>query len=263
VSTLLSHGASSESVSDYITSVKVFTFCENNRALFATLALLCQEMSVIELKPSRHKLLRDSNLLLSSIRGSLNLCLLGRHQFRKKILRFFVSSTFDDTAEERRVLLSTVMPVVRQRAQKLGFDVILSEMRFGIRDNNDHKALEICISELIRCFDVSVGLCYFLICGDKYGFRPAPRRVPESEMRQLLKHMNQADQALVMELYQVDENIILSDGSPASEYVLQHAAARNYVTFAGAKANSDVFWAKYTLLVMALRKAAMLEALIP
>jgi NACHT domain- and WD repeat-containing protein len=259
VSSLLRHGARIQSVSDYINSVEASSFCQKDRALFTTLASLCQELSVLELKPSRHKLLRDRNVVSASIRGNMNLCVLSRHQFRKKILRFFVSSTFDDTAEERRVLLSTVMPIVQQRAQQLGFDVILSEMRFGIRDNNDHKALEICISELVRCFDDSVGLSYFLICGDKYGFRPAPRRIPESEMRKLLNHMNHADQSLVMELYQLDENFIHSDGSPASEYVLQHAAASNSAAFTGAKAHSDVFWTKYPSLVTALRKAATLE----
>ena len=148
-----------------------------------------------------------------------------------------MSSTFDGTAEERRVLLAAVMPALQTFAHKLGFDGILSEMRFGIRDSDDHKASEICISELHRCFEVSSGICYFLTCGDKYGFRPMPRVISEAEMRQLSAQTNAVDQALVLELYELEENSVLIDGSPAPEFVLKHAGSSGR-----SKANSDVFW---------------------
>jgi WD40 repeat protein/ankyrin repeat protein len=259
ISSLLFYGAQLESAIKYFNSVES-SIIHTDQALHKNLTTLLKQASLLEFKPSFNLFPRDTNSILASIRGNLDACLRDRHQFRKKILRFFVSSTFDDTAEERRVLLSTVMPKVQMRAQKLGFDIILSEMRFGIRDNNDHRASEICISELHRCFEVSVGLCYFLICGDKYGFRPMPRIIPESELRCLLGHMNQAEQTLVLELYELDENAILNNGNPAPEFVLKHACTSMTATAYSAIANSDIFWhVKYPLLISALKKAAMLQ----
>jgi hypothetical protein len=112
---------------------------------------------------------RPQNLIMSSLRGDI--CTLEAHpewlniDERERIVRFFVSSTFDDTKYERDVLIKCVMPALQHHARSVGFEVVLSEMRFGIRQSlsDDHKTTEVCMTELKRCIESSAGLSYMLL----------------------------------------------------------------------------------------------------
>ncbi|KAJ1495489.1 hypothetical protein T484DRAFT_1762367 [Baffinella frigidus] len=52
----------------------------------------------------------------------------------KRALRFLVSSTFTDTAEERNIFVSDVLPYVQEFARKQLLEVTMIEMRWGIRE---------------------------------------------------------------------------------------------------------------------------------
>jgi hypothetical protein len=112
---------------------------------------------------------RPQSIILSSLRGDI--CTLEKHldwfnsNEKQRIIRFFVSSTFDDTKHERDVLIKCVMPALQRYARGVGFEVVLSEMRFGIRASlsDDHKTTEVCMAELERCIETSAGLSYMLL----------------------------------------------------------------------------------------------------
>jgi hypothetical protein len=125
-----------------------------------------------------------------------------------RVVRFFVSSTFDDTLHERNFLLEDVIPYVMECAQNRGLDIALSEMRFGIREkaSADNRTLEICLDELRHCQQVSAGLNFILIAGDKYGFRPCPYRIDKEQFDALLVHMQPEEARLVLDCYYLDEN---------------------------------------------------------
>ena len=131
---------------------------------------------------------RPQNLISSSLRGDIRT--LEQHpewlnvDENQRIVRFFVSSTFDDTKHERDVLIKHVMPAFQSYARGAGFEAVLSEMRFGIRKSlgEDHKTTEVCMAELQRCIETSSGLCYMLLSCDRYGFRAPPRRIPACDM---------------------------------------------------------------------------------
>lgn len=65
----------------------------------------------------------------------------------------FISSTFTDTLLERDTLMEDVYPYVRSYARKLGLDFNAVDFRWGIRKSlcNQHKAAEICLTEVQRC----------------------------------------------------------------------------------------------------------------
>jgi len=119
--------------------------------------------------PSPALLPRPQNLIMSSLRGDI--CTLEAHpewlniDEKERIVRFFVSSTFDDTKHERDVLIKCVMPALQHHARSVRFEVVLSEMRFGIRASliEDHKTTEVCMAELQRCIETSAGLSYMLL----------------------------------------------------------------------------------------------------
>jgi hypothetical protein len=125
-----------------------------------------------------------------------------------RILRFFVSSTFDDTLYERNFILEDVIPYIKECARCRGLDVALSEMRFGIRDSasSDNRTSEICMEELKHCQEVSAGIDYILISSDKYGFRPCPYRITKFQFDSLLDHMSEEEAQIVLGCYRLDEN---------------------------------------------------------
>lgn len=65
----------------------------------------------------------------------------------------FISSTFTDTILERDTLMEDVYPYIRAYARKLGLDFNAVDFRWGIRKSlcNEHKAAEICLTEVARC----------------------------------------------------------------------------------------------------------------
>ena len=80
--------------------------------------------------------------------------------FSPRALKFFVSSTFTDTAAERDALTLRVYPKVRARARKKKISFEAAEMRWGIRaeasDDNQTEAL--CLRKLEECRRESGGV---------------------------------------------------------------------------------------------------------
>ena len=134
------------------------------------------------------------------------------------VVRFFVSSTFDDTLHERNFILEDVIPYVKECARKRGLDLALSEMRFGIREkaSSNNRTLEICLDELRNCQEVSAGLNFILISCDKYGFRACPYRIAQVEFDALIMHMGEEEAEIALRCYRLDENALESP-----EYVMR------------------------------------------
>ena len=112
---------------------------------------------------------RPSHIVRSSLRGDICALEAEAEWFnmdeKQRVIRFFVSSTFDDTKHERDVLLKCVMPALQRYARSVAFEAVMSEMRFGIRASlsEDHKTTEVCMAELERCIETSAGLSYMLL----------------------------------------------------------------------------------------------------
>ena len=141
----------------------------------------------------------------------------------KRVIRVFISSTFTDTVFERNYALKDVIPYLKKAGRERGFDVIFSEMRFGIRDDasEDNKTSELCMEELENCEQQSAGVFYVLISTDKYGLRPLPRRIPQKEMEDLRSKMDDEKKALVDKFYSLDTNALDKDGHHAPEFVMR------------------------------------------
>ncbi len=134
------------------------------------LASRIQLFSLLHVRPPAPPLRpRPAHLVLSSMRGDVRALETDRAIFnadeQKPVIRFFVSSTFDDTKHERDVLIKCVLPAAQRYARAIGFEVVMSEMRFGIRKSlgDDHKTTEVCMAELQRCVQSSAGLSYMLL----------------------------------------------------------------------------------------------------
>lgn len=94
----------------------------------------------------------------------------------KKSIRIFLSSTFNDYANERNFILKNTLPYLKRFASKFGIEIIISEMRWGISDIavKENKTIEICLNEIDNCRDQSIGPFFCAFLGDRYGYCPPP-----------------------------------------------------------------------------------------
>lgn len=123
----------------------------------------------------------------------------------------FVSSTFSDTKEERNTLLKEVVPSVREYARSHGLEYQFLDLRWGIRDEaqDNHEIVDICLQQLRACQVLSPHLNFVSLLGHKYGWRPLPTRVRESEFRIIIDHCPNADEkALLLKWYRLDLNAL-------------------------------------------------------
>lgn len=106
--------------------------------------------------------------------------------FSPRALKFFVSSTFTDTAAERDALNLRVYPKVRARAREKRVTFEAAEMRWGIRAeaSDDNQTEAVCLRKLEECRRESGGLFFLSVWADKYGFCPLPRGAPSRAVRE-------------------------------------------------------------------------------
>ena len=142
-------------------------------------------------------------------------------------LKYFVSSTFTDTHEERNVIMTRLLQELNDIASPHGIDITFVDMRWGVKDENtdDHKTWDVCKVELERCSIESCETFFISLQGQKYGYRPLPREIMKSTLDD---HVNmyygsERDEliALAKKWYILDSNSI------PPKYVLMKLDASN------------------------------------
>lgn len=134
-----------------------------------------------------------------------------------KIFRVFVSSTFTDMKEERRILQKEVFPKLEKFCEENSAKFQAVDLRWGVNEESqlNQKALEICLNEIARCQKISPKPNFLILLGDKYGWQPIPTKIPEAEMKEIQKVINSEKKALIDKWYRLDTNAI------PPEFILQ------------------------------------------
>ena len=93
---------------------------------------------------------------------------------QERVIRVFISSTFQDMKEERDELIKRVFPKLREICNKRGVTWGEVDLRWGITDEEmaDGKVLPICLDEIKNCFPFFIG-----ILGERYGW--VPNEIPK------------------------------------------------------------------------------------
>ncbi len=133
-----------------------------------------------------------------------------------KIFRVFVSSTFTDMKEERRILQKKTFPKLEKFCEENGARFQAVDLRWGVNEESqlNQKTLEICLNEIARCQRISPKPNFLILLGDKYGWQPIPSRIPDAEMSEILKILPPEKKELIGIWYSPDTNAI------PPEYVL-------------------------------------------
>ena len=127
-----------------------------------------------------------------------------------KIFRVFVSSTFTDMKQERRILQQNAFPRLEKFCEENGARFQAVDLRWGINEESalNQKTLQICFNEIARCQKITSKPNFLILLGDKYGWQPIPEVIPEGEMLQIMEILNQNS----VEKIEIDGNkITLTD----------------------------------------------------
>jgi len=141
-----------------------------------------------------------------------------------KIFRVFVSSTFTDMKEERRILQRDVFPKLEKFCEEKGARFQGVDLRWGVNEELqlDQKTLQTCFNEIDRCQKISPKPNFLILLGDKYGWQPIPEEIPGNEMESIKKLLSKSELNFLIKekdedpgWYRFDTNAI------PQEYVLQ------------------------------------------
>jgi WD40 repeat protein len=130
---------------------------------------------------------------------------------RSRTFRIFVSSTFQDLKEERNALQEKVFPRLRELCAQHSARFQAIDLRWGVSEEAsvDQQTMNICLSEIARCQQVTPRPNFILLLGDRYGWCPPPPQIPAAEFEQILSVVHDAsDRGLLQEWYSRDENAV-------------------------------------------------------
>ena len=125
----------------------------------------------------------------------------------KKTFRLFISSTFSDFKEERKILQTKVFPKIRKYCSEKGYTFHPIDLRWGIKEEAqlDQKTLDICLEEVRTCKS-HPHPNFLVMLGDRYGWIPLPYNIEQNEFEEILKFSDNTESSLLNEWYQLDKN---------------------------------------------------------
>ena len=88
---------------------------------------------------------------------------------KKRNIRVFISSTFEDIQEERDVLVKEIFPKLRKMCMERGVGFTEVDLRWGVTKEQAERGevLPICLAEIENCRPYFIGLL-----GERYGWVP-------------------------------------------------------------------------------------------
>lgn len=126
---------------------------------------------------------------------------------RNNFIRFFISSTFADMELERN-LLQEVFEQLAKEYNERGWQIEAIDLRWGISKEAglDNKTMQICLSELRRCQQISPKPNFIVLLGDRYGWIPLPELIPQEYAEKL--PIEEEEKELFDDWYVLDRNFI-------------------------------------------------------
>lgn len=129
----------------------------------------------------------------------------------KKILKLFISSTFDDFSLERDALQEEIFPYITQLCSKHGYQFFPIDLRWGVSTEAqvDQKTLDICLHEVNRCM-TEPHPDFLILVGNRYGWIPLQNKIKKEEFETIYKQLLNYERYILDQWYYLDENEIPS-----------------------------------------------------
>lgn len=128
---------------------------------------------------------------------------------RNRLIRIFVSSTFQDMELERNALQQHVVPQMQQWCQERGWQFETVDLRWGINEeaSQAHRTMSICLEELANCQRLSPKPHLLLLLGQRYGWLPLPESLTQNEVAALTATAEDGERALFHKVYRLEDNL--------------------------------------------------------
>ena len=119
---------------------------------------------------------------------------------QSRTFRVFVSSTFADLKAERDALQREVFPRLRDLCARNGCRFQAIDLRWGVSGEAalDQQTMNICLSELHRCQQITPRPNFLILLGDRYGWIPLPPQIDAAEFERLLQHVPDSETSLLV-----------------------------------------------------------------
>lgn len=136
-----------------------------------------------------------------------------RLQIKNKTIRIFISSTFSDFVEERRILNEEVFPIISNYCEDKGFVFQVVDLRYGVplAASEDHTIMKICLEEVERCRNTGYYLNFLMMLGNRYGYTPEPTSIEASDFDILIDWVERNYSYMtdiIKAHYRLDENCL-------------------------------------------------------
>lgn len=140
----------------------------------------------------------------------------------EQTFRVFISSTFKDWVLERDALHLRVWPKLQSFCANHHCRFQAIDLRWGISEAAARAAqtMRICETEIDRCRQVSSGVHFLALLGDRYGHRPIVGEIPNADLEDFLGECGLETRLLLVGddeqegWYRKDENALDSNGRP-------------------------------------------------
>ena len=143
---------------------------------------------------------------------------------RKKYIRFFISSTFDDMKKERNLLQEVLNKLAKEYSQH-EWQIEAVDLRWGISEEAglDNKTMQICKEEIERCQQLSPKPNFIILLGNRYGWIPLPETISPTDFNIIQNNpsISKESKEIFRNWYKIDENAI-----PDGEYILQRRTGK-------------------------------------
>ena len=148
-----------------------------------------------------------------------------------KEFRIFLSSTFGDFVEERTLLQEKVFPRLQRLCAEHGATLTVVDLRWGVGESvqTQNKTIEVCIEEIKKCQEYTTKPNFLILLGDRYGWRPLPRKIKLKEFESILVSASTQDYEIISSAYEgpdlnsLDPYYLLKafGGDPARHYLIE------------------------------------------
>jgi WD40 repeat protein len=127
-----------------------------------------------------------------------------------RTFRVFVSSTFSDLTTERDALQRRVFPQLQNLCEQYDCRFQAVDLRWGVSEEAalDQQTMNICLTELKRCQEVSPRPNFLILLGDRYGWLPLPPQIEAAEFDEIRAAVAVANRSLLADWYRIDTNAV-------------------------------------------------------
>lgn len=126
---------------------------------------------------------------------------------RNRLIRIFVSSTFQDMERERNAIQRIVVPRMKRKCADKGYQFEMVDLRWGISEeaSQAHRTMSICLEELERSRLLSPKPCLLILLGQRYGWQPLPEFIKKDDAERIMMTASLSEKIEFERVYQLDQ----------------------------------------------------------